>query len=118
MNQQESPDDRNLEKLIRASFGPDARLTPETRIRIYRRLVTEWRETRQPKEFPKVILALFGGLFLLLAGMTVPLVWDAGARWPQIFTLNPFGILVLLNVAFLPIASLVIIIRRKSWANA
>jgi len=117
MNQQESPDDRNLEKLIRASFGPEARLTPETRNRIYRRLVTEWRETHQPKEFPKIILALFSGLFLLLAVTTVPLDWDAGARWPQIFASNPFGLLVLLNVAFLPIAGLVIILRRKSWAN-
>jgi hypothetical protein len=118
MNQQESPYDRNLEKLIRASFGPDARLAPETRNQLYRRLVAELRETRRPKEFPKGILALFSSLVFLLAVTSVLSVWETGVQWPQIFALNPFGLLVLVNLAYLPISSLVIILRRKSWASA
>ncbi len=114
MNQQESPFDRNLERLIRASFGPDTRLTPSAREQLHQRLSAALPETRRPKEFPAGILALFSSLVLLLAATNVLSIWDTSIRLPLSFALNPVGLLVLLNLACLPIASLVIILRRKS----
>jgi len=119
MNRHESPFDRNLERLIRASFGPDSRLTPSTREQLHQRLSAVFHETRQPQEFPAGILALFSGLVLLLAATGVFSAWGASVRLTLSFASNPIGLLVLANLACLPIASLVIVFfRRKSCPNA
>jgi uncharacterized BrkB/YihY/UPF0761 family membrane protein len=118
MNPPESQFDRNLERLIRSSFGPETRLTPSAREQLRQRLSTAWREKRRPKEFPAGILALFSSLILLLAGADFLSLANTSLRWPESFTLNPVGLLVLVNLVCLPIASLVIILRRKSWPSA
>jgi hypothetical protein len=113
MNQPESPFDRNLERLIRASLGPETRLTPSAQEHLRLRLTAVLREKRRPKEFPAGILALFSSLILLLAAANILSIGHTSMRWPESFTLNPVGLLVLVNLACLPIASLVIILRRK-----
>jgi hypothetical protein len=118
VNQQETPSERDLERSIRASFGPDARLTPSAREDLHRRLSAALREANRPKEFPAGILALFSGLVLLLAATTILSVGDSNPGLSLSFTLNPVGLLALVNLACLPIASLVIILRRRSCPSA
>jgi hypothetical protein len=113
MNPQESQSERNLERLIRASCGPETRLAPLAREQLHQRLSAALREKRRPEEFPARWLALFSGLILLLAATSFLPLWNTGVRLPQSFGLNPVGCLVFVNLACLPIASLVIILRRK-----
>jgi hypothetical protein len=118
MNQKESHFDRNLERLIHASCGPETRLTPFAREQLHRRLSAALREKRRQDEFPAGILAFFSSVILLLAATSLLSFLNMGVRLPQSFGLNPVGLLVLVNLACLPIASLVIILWRKSCLSA
>jgi hypothetical protein len=113
MNEQESQSEGNLERLIRASCGPETRSAPLAREQLHQRLSAALREKRRPAEFPAGWLALFSGLILLLAATSVLPLWNTSVRPSQIFELNPVGGIALVNLACLPIASLVIILRRK-----
>lgn len=118
MNQQESQSDRNLERLIRASCGPETRMTPLAREQLHRRLSAALRKKRRHEEFPTGILALFSGIVLLLTATSFFSLLNRSIRLPLSFGLNPVGLLVLMNLACLPIASLVIILRRKSCLSS
>jgi hypothetical protein len=107
MNEQESQSEGNLERLIRASCGPETRSAPLAREQLHQRLSAALREKRRPAEFPA------GCLILLLAATSVLPLWNTSVRPSQIFELNPVGGIALVNLACLPIASLVIILRRK-----
>ena len=118
MNQQESQFDRNLASLIHASCGPETRLTPFAREQLHHRLSAALREKRRHEEFPAGILALFSGVVFLLAAAIFLSSLIPSLGLPRSFVFNPAGLLVLVNLAFLPIASLVIVLRRKSCLNA
>jgi len=118
MNQQESQFDRNLGPLIHASCGPATRLAPLAREQLHQRLSAALREKCRHEEFPAGILALLSGLVFLLATAIFLSLLAPSAGVPRSFVLNPAGLLVLVNLAFLPIASLVIVLRRKSCLNA
>lgn len=118
MTREQTVFDLNLERLIRAACGAEARPTPATRRRLRRRLSAVLSETRPPREFPAGILALLGGLILLSAAAGFLSGRAAGVRLPLGIALNPASLMALVNLAALPIASLVIVIRRKLWPNA
>lgn len=113
MNDQESNSDRNFERLMRTSFGPETRPTPSARERLRRRLLAALRETGRPKEFPTGILALLSGLVSGLAAAGFISVLIRGQWLPWDLVLSPAGLLVLVNLSCVPIASLVIVLRRK-----
>ena len=118
MNEQEAQSDRNLERLIRMSCGPEARLSPLAREQFRLRLFAALREKSRTKDFPAGFLALFSGLVLLLAAMSLLPLWDKSLQLLQGFGSNPLELLVFANLACLPIACIVIILRRKSCLSA
>lgn len=118
MNQQKSQFDQNLERLIQASCGPEMRPKPAAREQLHQRLSAELREMRRQEEFPAGILAVLSGVVLLLAAASFLLPSFVAVRLFYGSELNPIGFLVLANLTCLPIASLVIILRRKSCLSA
>jgi hypothetical protein len=118
MNQQESQFDQNLERLIQASCGPETRPKPSAREQLHQRLSAELREIRRQEEFPAGILAVLSGVVLLLVAASFLSPSYTAVRISHGFELNPIGFVILVNLACLPIASLVIILRRKSCLSA
>lgn len=118
MNEQESRSDRYLERLIQTSCGPETRLAPFAREQFRQRLFAASRKKRRREEFPAGLLALFSGLVLLLAAASLLPLWDTSLRLLQDSGSNPLELLVFANLACLPIASIVIILRRKSCPSA
>ena len=114
MNDRETFCEQNLGRLLQASCGAEARVTPAARHQLRQRLLAECRAQSVPAEFPAVVLSgLTCVLLLLVAGGAL-----AGLGWGSLpassTALAPFCALVLLNLLCLPVASLVIILRRKS----
>lgn len=109
MNDRETHFEQNLQRCLQASCGPESRLTPVTREQLRRELVRAvvTRGQPGPTGFPISALAVLTG-FLCLLGIA----WGASGARGSIHT-SPFVVLMLVNLAGLPVASLVIVLRRK-----
>jgi hypothetical protein len=107
----------NVARLIQAAFGGMARLDRRPRERTWRRLVVELR-LGQPPEFPDRVLALLG-LVLIGGGAWLAIrVAGAGAggsmRLPDVLVVLTLA----MNLAFAPLATLVILLRRQRHASS
>ncbi|MBN1421878.1 MAG: hypothetical protein JXP34_24105 [Planctomycetes bacterium] len=107
-------DDREeiLGRLIRAAAGPGARPDPDARRRMLRRLESEMRVAPAPREFPDGILAFLVGFILILAAR-VGLRLAAGSALRADPALWAPACAVAANLCFLPVAILVIVLRRR-----
>ncbi len=113
MSDRETNVERNLRRLLQTSFGPEVRTNPAMREQLRQTLLAELRPWFRSVEFPKGVLGALSGALLLpvaawaASGLSHGLSLAAHRAW------EPFAALVLLNLVSLPIASLVIILRRK-----
>jgi len=109
MNDREAHFEQNLQQCLRAGCGPETRLTPVAREQLRRELARAivTRDQPEPTGFPITVLAVLTG-FLWLLGVA----WGASGLRGSIHT-SPFMLLMLVNLAGLPVASLVIVLRRK-----
>jgi hypothetical protein len=112
MNDRETVFENNLERLLLRSCGRNTRATAA----MERTLRREWRSVRsqaQAAEFPNWVLGVMSGALVMVAVLGAALGWNG--RWLAVNSpgISPFGTLVLVNLVCLPVASLVIVIRRR-----
>jgi len=113
MNNRETSWEQNLGRLLQASCGAEARVTPAARHQLRQRLLVECRAPSAPAEFPAVVLGVLTCVLLLLLAGGVLAGLGRGSLPASSTALGPFCALVLLNVLCLPVASFVIVLRRK-----
>lgn len=114
MNNQETSWEQNLGRLLRASCGAEARLGPTARHQLCQRLLAECRVRSAPAEFPAVVLGVLTCVLLLLVAGGALAGLGRGSLPASSSALAPFCALALLNLLCLPVASLVIVLRRRS----
>lgn len=113
MNQDNHDLQENTARLIRAAFGPEARPDPQTSREVLGRLVTQLRVGQTAVPFPERTLGLLAAALVLMA------VWLAShmiGSTPAV-TAAPAGPVIasvlFLNLAFVPAAAVLIVIRRR-----
>ena len=112
MNNEEASYEQNLGRLLQVSCGAEARVTPAARDRLRRRLSAECRAA--PAEFPAVVLGVLTCILVLRAAGSAAASLHPGSLLANATAFSPFGALVLVNFLCLPVASLVIVLRRRS----
>lgn len=103
----------NTARLIQSGMGGEARLDPELREELRHRLVGELRAGLALPAFPEKALGVLTALGLLAALGVLVQVGQTGLRtfedgiWPML------ALLLLLNLALTPVASIVIIVLQR-----
>jgi hypothetical protein len=113
MNEPEANFEKNLERLLPASCGPETRVSPAVRERFGRQLAAMLPARPRPAEFPGALLAALTGLMLLFCATWGVAAWPSGAGLLRNFPTVLILVLVVVNVMGLPVASLIIVLRRK-----
>ena len=118
MNEQGDTFEQNLGRLLRASCGPETRVTPAVRERLRQELAAALCARLKLAEFPGFVLGMLTCLVLLFGGVWGVAAWLGGAGLPGGSSGGPFAALVVVNLLAIPVASVVIILRRKSCQYA
>ena len=113
MNENERYLDRNTAHLVRAAFGPHARPSARAAEQALRLLLDQVRERSAKAPFPDAAVGVLGATLVLAAICLTAQVIVNGTS----LTVNPslLGLAAWLsaNLALLPVASIVILIRRQ-----
>ena len=81
MNDENCRLEENTARLIRASFGPEARPDPRTSRETLRRLTAQVRASRTPTTFPERVLGLLLGTLVVMAAWVVKAATVEPVRW-------------------------------------
>jgi hypothetical protein len=104
----------NTARLIQSGMGGEARLDSDLREALHRRLISELHAGLALPAFPEKALGLLTALGLLAVLSTLVQFSQAGMRafengfWPMLI------LLLLLNLMLIPVASIVIVLQRRS----
>lgn len=113
MNERERYLDRNTARLIRAAFGPQTRPSARAAEQALRLLLDQVRERSAEAAFPDAVVGILGATLVLAAAWLTAQVL-AGGSSP---TASPLLLMVAAwlgaNLALMPVASIVILIRRR-----
>jgi len=115
MNDESDFLEQNTERLIRAGFGPEMRPDPAVREQTLRSLVGHIRTKRPATAFPVGILVILAGILVAMAVCLAGGVLAAEPAWPtglEPLSLKLLVLTVALNVIWIPIASMLLVIRR------
>ena len=115
-------EDRRLEantaRLIRAALGPETRPDPGAGQQALQSLLTGLRERRARSSFPDhTLAALVGTLVFMAAWLALQAIASDGAVNSPVLLL-PATFVLLVNVAVVPVASIVIVLRRRHVSHA
>ncbi len=106
--------EENLGRLIRASYGPEVRPSRQLGEDVLRRMASRLAERdaarRREASFPEPVLGVLLGAVLLMG------VWSLAAAGLAVPTTLPeaaMAAVLLLNLAFVPIACITIVLRRR-----
>ena len=113
MNHPETPFEDNLERLLQRSCGPNVRATTAMQAKLRREWLAEVRPQARLAEFPTGVLGVMSGVLAIFAVLCAASLWSGGWRAVNSPAVTPFSMLVLVNLLCLPVASLVIILRRR-----
>ncbi len=113
MNDRETHFDCNLGRLLRASCGPETAVRPAARERLRRELVAMLQRHVQPAEFPVAALGFLTVALSLLFAAWGASAWTGVARSVGWGPAGPILALVLVNLVGIPVASLVVVLRRR-----
>ena len=113
MNDRERYLDRNTAHLVQAAFGPHARPSARAAEQMLRLLLDQVRERSAQAPFPDAAVGILGATLVLAATWLTVQVIVSGTS----LTVNP-SLLILAawlgaNLALVPVASIVILIRRQ-----
>lgn len=114
MNDEKDQFKDNAARLIRASLGPQAQPSPQAREQTWRLLVEQLRAAHAPVQFPDRVLGLLvGSLALVAVWLAVQMVMAGKLVIASLPTL--IGVFLLaVNFALAPVASVVIVIKRRT----
>jgi hypothetical protein len=114
MNDENRLMEENTARLIVAGLGPETRPGQRVRAATLRNLRARLRPRRAATAFPEHVLCLLLGTLMLmatsLAAEMIEADFSAGSAMPNLV----FATVLLLNLAFVPIAGVVIVIRRRN----
>jgi len=117
-NDKEQWRENNTAQLIQAGIGADARLDPRVKERVWLRLAAQMSKQPAPAPFPDFAIGTLGVLLVLAAvgalvrylGTSAPSMLPSMS--PSLFFIPLF--FLVLNFAMIPVASILIVIRRRS----
>ena len=117
-NDKEQWRENNAARLIQAGIGGDARLDPRVKERVWLRLAAQMPKQPALAPFPDFAIGTLGVLLVLAAagalsrflGFAAPFMPPSMS--PSLFFVPLF--FLVLNFAMIPVASIVIVIRRRS----
>jgi len=117
-NDKEQWRENNTARLIQAGIGADARLDPRVKERVWLRLVAQTPQQSVPAPFPDFAIGTLGVLLVLAAagalvrylGTSAPSMLPS--MLPSLLSVSLF--FLVLNFAMIPVASILIVIRRRS----
>jgi len=117
-NDKEQWRENNTAQLIQAGIGADARLDPRVKERVWLRLAAQMSTQPAPAPFPDFAIGTLGVLLVLAAvgalvrylGTSAPSMLPSMS--PSLFFIPLF--FLVLNFAMIPVASILIVIRRRS----
>jgi hypothetical protein len=112
-------EESNAARLVEAAMGGDARLDPRVKERVWLRMAAEMAKQpapaqEQPAPFPDFAIGILVALLALAAAGTLVQYFGApvsvaGSSWSALTRT-----LLLLNLAMVPVASTLIVVRRRS----
>jgi hypothetical protein len=104
--------EENLSRLMHAGLPPDARPGAETRAEVFRRLVEITRARADSRSFPDHLVVAIAAAIVLVAAWLVGRM--AGQGLPAAgLAATAFVLIVVLNLAMVPLAGVVIVLRRR-----
>lgn len=104
--------EENTIQLIRAGSGHQAQPEVGLRSEVLHRLRCETRMNRREVEFPNRVLVILTGV-LALAALWLVIQAASGRSIITSAVLSIMAMVLILNLALVPVASLVIVIRRR-----
>ena len=105
--------EQNAARLIRAAYGQPTHPTPEAGKKLFRLLLGHIRGRRATPGFPDVAIVVMGGLLALVAGcLAIQALLPSSLRIGDLSLLATAAWLVL-NLAVVPVAGIVVVMRRK-----
>lgn len=116
MNRQEQLLEENIARLIQSASNPGARPGDRIRMQTFQLLVAQMQSQSADIPFPDAIIGLLGGILALAAVWLVGGVIMTGAQWTANPSLLFVALWLLLNLALVPVASIVIV-RRRQYGN-
>jgi len=117
MNESDEHVEINTARLIRAGYAPGARPDAAARERLLLRLRVEVRAKAAPAVFPAWVLGLLAGLGCALAAWALARLFGMGARALEDARWLALTMPLCVNLALMPAASLVIIVKRRKHGS-
>jgi hypothetical protein len=113
MNERERYLDRNTAHLIRMAFGPHARPSARAAEQALRLLLDQVRERAAEAAFPDAVVGILGATLVLAATWLTAQVIVTGTSLTASPSLLVLAAWLAANLALVPVASIVILIRRQ-----
>jgi hypothetical protein len=112
-NQDQRCEDQNLARLMRAACGPEVRPAPGARRRTLQALLAYTRARSPHADFPDLVVGLLGVAWVVAAAwLGARVVVGDLSLWANPGLL-PMAVLLVLNLAVVPVAGVVIWKRRQ-----
>lgn len=113
MNEEGNCLEENTARLVRAAYGPSARPSPEASQRVFRLLLGHVRVRPATPGFPDAALVALGAIVVFLAvGLAIQVAFPMTSLNASPSLLAAAMVLIL-NLAWVPVASIVIVLRRR-----
>jgi len=106
--------EENVARLIRAAHGPSARPSPQAREQTFQLLLSHVRARSMVVDFPDVAVGLLGAVLAVVEIWLVVQVVVADTSFIGNPSLLVMAAVLMLNLALVPIASIVIVVRRQN----
>ncbi len=103
----------NLARLIQVSFGTASCPAPAAREHTFQYLADNLHRSQSAVVFPERIVVALVGMLILMAAWLVSQVDWTGMRLSMTMPCLVVACAVFLNLLFIPIASIIIVIRRR-----
>lgn len=110
--------EENTARLIRSALGADARPPFVAKERVLRRLLAEQRARLERAEFPDSVLAALVGLLAVVGVWLTAQRLGPGLPAASSLPLTIAMWLVCVNLSAIPVAGIIIVIRRRKCQNA
>ncbi len=103
----------NIARLIQPALAPEARPDPLTREQTWRRLETLLHAKRTPTAFPDWALVVLAGILALMAAWLANQIFAGDVSMAMSPSFIVIALLLAFNLVCMPIAAVVIVIRRR-----